>query len=75
MLDHLLDYDIEPEYECSDCDQKQDVLEASKEWLESIVRILYSGEKIDESKLSDHLEELCWQLDVTFPKNELRISK
>jgi hypothetical protein len=75
MLDHLLNYDIESDYECYDCNKKQDVLEESKHWLEGIIQLLYSGEKIDELKLSDHMEELCWQLDVVFPKEELRIYK
>lgn len=64
-----------PEYECSDCDEKESTIENSKEFLESIVNMLYSSEPLDLAKFEDHLDELCGYLDVKIGKGDLQIQR
>lgn len=67
--------DCDPEYECSDCDEKKSSLDNAKEFLESIVSMLYSREPLELLKFEEHLDELCHQLDVQIGKGDLQIQR
>ena len=64
-----------PEYECYQCNEKEEQLENAKEFLESIVEMLYSREVLDLAKFEDHLDELCHQLDVKIGQGDLQIRR
>lgn len=68
-------FDEEPSHECYLCDDTYKKLDTAKYWLESIVEQLYSTEPIDTLKFEDHLEELCYQLEMHIPKTSLHIKR
>jgi hypothetical protein len=67
--------DCEPDYECSHCDEKEKTLDNSKEFLESIVSMLYSKEPLDLLAFENHLDELCSYMDVTIDKGDLQVQR
>ena len=67
--------DCEPDYECSACDEKEQTLDSAKEFLESLVEMLYSKEALDLNLFENHLDELCHQLDVKIGAGDLQIQR
>lgn len=65
----------EPEIVCRHCEEKEKIIDVAKEYLESIVKILYSSQEIDLLKIQDDLIEICHSFGVEIPKNELRITR
>ncbi len=64
----------ETQYECKACEGKENVLDVAKEFLESIVDMLYSKQPLDASEFECQLEELCYQLNVKMG-DELQIER
>jgi hypothetical protein len=56
--------DMHDEYECKSCSGKENVLCQAKEFLESIVGMLYSKKPLDINEFEWQLEELCHYLNV-----------
>jgi len=73
--DRFYEMDDYPPYECTECDKKMKRMEHAAEFLESIVKQLYTREPLDSVKLDSHLEELCSYLDVKFEYPELEIER
>jgi hypothetical protein len=64
-----------PEYECYKCDEKDKQIDNAKEFLESIVEMLYSKEALDLAEFEDHLDELCAYMDVKIGQGDLQIRR
>lgn len=59
--------DYAPETECSKCEENEKMIEISKNYLHSIIKMLYDESHLDIALLDDALGELCYQLDVDHP--------
>ena len=67
--------DCEPEYECSACNGKENTLDTAKEFLESLVDMLYSKEALDLTDFEWKLDELCHYLNVKMIAGDLQIQR
>jgi hypothetical protein len=67
------DYYYEPE--CSGCEEKEKATQVAREYLEELITILYSEEKLDTAKLDDILGELAHQFDCKVPAHLPRVSR
>lgn len=61
--------------ECYRCEEKTGVLEDAKEFLQSIVDMLYSKETLNVAQFEDHLDELCHQLGVKMNSGDIQIQR
>lgn len=67
------DYDYSPM--CRHCEENEQKLDHAKEWLESVVRQLYSKDKLDCLELENDLDELCHLLGVRMIPGDLTIAR
>ncbi len=75
-----MNYDyMEPYFDiprqCRCCDEKDSVMDVSREYVDYIVQSLYGSQEVDLLKLEDNIIELCHAFGVVMPKNDLRITK
>lgn len=67
--------DCDYENECDGCDKLNKKLENAKEFVESLVEMMYSKEKLDVDLFTWRLEEACSYLDIGFPINDIQIKR
>lgn len=67
--------DCEPDYSCYKCDEKQTVIDEAGEWLKTLVKQLYSKEKLDLLEFENNLDELCHLLNIQIGKGDLNIQR
>lgn len=63
------------ECECRECEDAANKEYYSKQFLQSIVGMLYCKEAFDEDQFITDLDELCGYLDVSMPLTDLQIQK
>lgn len=59
--------DVEPEYTCYACDEKDKQIEFIADQMTAVIGLLYGKEKLDVAVLEDHLDEICHALDLKLP--------
>ena len=67
--------DCEPEYRCFDCEDKEKIIEESRECLEYIVHRLYSQDALDIQQLHNYIEYLCEKLNANVDMEDLQIQR
>ncbi len=67
------DYSYEPE--CPKCDNKENTIDMAREYLSSVVEMLYSADHLDIAKLDDMIGELAHQLDCKIPAHLPRVER
>ncbi len=70
-----LEYPCTPDKYCSDCDDKQAILDDTIEFMEEIVKQLYSKERLDTNILDHCIENLCYKLNVKPASGQLQIMR
>lgn len=75
MNTYYEDYFYEPDHCCRQCDEKDQVIDESEEFLDEIVQQLYSKESLNKAVLQHCLEELCFRLKVKLPMGELQVDR
>lgn len=68
-------YEMEDHPECRDCEKKEGTMHEAKNYLESIVQMLYSKDMLDLHKFEDTLDELCHLLNVKLLPEDLQIQR
>lgn len=68
-------YDDQPSYECKDCEEKDEKIEQITKNFQSLVKQLYSGPFIDDVKLQDSIDNICWALNLPIPEKMLRVKR
>lgn len=61
--------------ECHCCASTRYAIQDSREFLDEIVKQLYSDEPLSRAKLEHCLEELCHKLDVEYPNGEIKVAR
>lgn len=72
--DGYVDYD-KPEKVCYECQEKDQMLDESSEYLEEVIHQLYGKGPINYSNLEYCLDQLCHYLKVKTIPGDLRISR
>ncbi len=62
-------------YECPACERKEETLNRTKEFLESIVNMLYSNKPLNLIEFENDLDELCHRMDVQIGFGDLQIQR
>ncbi len=69
---------VEPYYdiprECQACQDLESMIDVSREYIDSIVKMLYGSQRLDLLKMEDNIIELCHAFGVVMPMNELNIT-
>lgn len=73
MFNYYEPDDYAPIRECSDCDDKQFVLDSSKDILRNIIEQIYSKKDLDLLKLEEDLDDLCHLLDVPIIAEDINV--
>ncbi len=68
-------YEQEDQYDCNCGDDSYKKLENAREFLESVVEMMYSKEKLNMEDFESHLEEACSYLDIGFPMGDIQIKR
>ena len=68
-------YDDQPAYECKDCEEKEQKIDDISENFQSLVKQLYSGPFMDEVKLQDCIDNICWLLNLPVPEKMLKVKR
>lgn len=74
MLDCYLETDCYEDY-CPKCEETENILYYSVEFLESVLEQIYSSKPLDPLLFEDHLGELCCYLKIKLPDGELQIQR
>lgn len=74
MLDCYLEQD-QCRPECGRCHEKDQTIDNANDFLDEIVKQLYSTDTLNPKKLEHCLEELCYLLQVNFPRSDLQITR
>jgi hypothetical protein len=65
----------EDERRCYDCECKEQKMDIAADYLEKIVKQLYSKDNLDVPMLESDLDELCYQLKVKLIDAEMQIQR
>lgn len=63
------------QYECKHCDEKQEIIGEAGEWLEEIVKQVYSKDNLDIHHFENCLDMLCHLLNVKMNTGDIQISR
>jgi transposase-like protein len=71
---------LDEEYEyhdnvCFECEERNEKLERAADFLDNIVKILYSNQPLETVDLEYNLDELCHLLNVDMGKGDLTIER
>ncbi len=61
--------------DCSDCEEKMNVLLGAREDLRKVIDRLYDDKPLDILALENDLDELCWQLGLKLNPKDLLIGR
>ena len=59
--------DVEPEYSCHQCDEKDKEIDHMADHMKAIIEMLYGKDRLDVAMLEDHLDEVCHCLGLKLP--------
>lgn len=68
-------YEYIKTHECKHCLEKEQTFDLAQEFLQEVVKQLYTKEPLDENKLEHCLDELCFILKVKMETCDLNIQR
>ena len=74
MLDCYLEQD-QCRPECGRCHEKDQTIDNANDFLDEIVKQLYTPQSLDMQNLCHCIEELCHILDLKMPKSNIQIAQ
>lgn len=73
--DSWFEPDCDYEYDCDSCDRLHKKLENARDFMEAVVEMMYSKDKLNMDDFERCLEETCSYLDIGFPVDEIQIKR
>ncbi len=67
--------ELSHERECRKCEEKDQTLDEASEWLQEIVKQLYTKDALDVNHLENCLDELCHLLKVKMNTGDIQIAR
>ncbi len=74
-MNNLDFFEYHKNHECKQCLEKEQVYDSAQEFLQEIVKQLYTNDPLDKNSLEHSLDELCFLLNVKMRTSDLNIQR